>query len=98
MVALPLSAVARSDVGKFFPAQTQPVVPGLSHAITRGEIALVELVAFENLGESRFHRQLCTVEDGIGGPDCGGMMRVACCRHGQAAQLRITTSERLVAS
>src|SRR4029077_18968005 len=93
-----LPAVARSDIGKFFPAQTQPVVPGLFHAITRGEIALVELVAFEDLCESGFHRQLFTVEDGIGGPDRGGMMRVACRRHGQTAQLRITKRERVVAA
>src|SRR5712671_1433471 len=66
-----LPAVARSDIGKFFPAQTQPVVPGLSHAIARSEIALVELVAFEELRESGFHRQLFTVKDGIGGSDCG---------------------------
>src|SRR4029077_6812492 len=60
-----LPAVARSDIGKFFPAQTQPIVPGLFHAIARGEIALVELVAFEDLRESGFHRQLFAVEDGI---------------------------------
>ena len=93
-----LLAVVRSDTGKFFPAQAQPVVPGLSHAIARGEIALVELVAFDNLRESGIHRQLLTVEDGIGGPDCGGMMRVACRRHGQVAQLRITEGERVVAA
>src|SRR4029077_1924005 len=98
MPALPLIAVARSDLGKFFPAQTQPVVPGLFHAITRGEIVLVELVDFENLSESRFHRQLSTVKDSIGGPDGGGMMCVACCCHGQAAQLRITKRERVVAA
>jgi hypothetical protein len=46
VIALPLIAVARSDLGKFFPAQTQPVIPGLFHAITRGEIVLVELVDF----------------------------------------------------
>jgi hypothetical protein len=34
---------------------------------------LVELVAFEDLRESGFHRQLFAVEDGIGGSDCGGM-------------------------
>src|SRR5438552_9109287 len=98
MRALSLIPVARRDLGKFFPTQTQPIVPGLSHAIARGEIALVELVAFEDLCESGFHRQLVTVEDGIGGPDCGGMMRVACRRHGQVAQLRITEGERVVAA
>src|SRR5205085_3177738 len=94
----PLVAVARSDPGKFFPAQTKPVVPGLSHAVARGEVALVELVAFENLGESRFHRQLFAVEDGIRGSDRGGMMCVARCCHGQAAQLCITKRERVVAA
>src|SRR5438105_11950229 len=49
--ALPgiLIALARSDLGKFFSAQTQPVVPGLPHAVARGQIALVEFVAFDNL-------------------------------------------------
>src|SRR5947207_15083779 len=90
-LALLKAIIARSDLGKFFPAQTQPVVPSLPHAVAWGEIAPVELVAFDNLRESGIHRQLLPVVDGIGGPDRGGVMRVACCGHGKAGQSGRTT-------
>ena len=93
-----LLAVARSDFGKFFPAQTHPVVPGLSHAVPRREILLVELVALQDLRESGFHREIFGVQNGVGGADCGGMVRIARRRHGQAAHLRILKGERVVAA
>src|SRR5947207_15952904 len=61
-------------------------------------MTLYEVVAFDYMRESVIQRQLLTVEDGIGGPDRGGVMRVACCGHGKAAQLGITKRERVVAA
>ena len=46
-----LPAVAVGNSGKFFPAQAQPVVPCLTHALAGREITLIELVAFDDLCE-----------------------------------------------
>src|SRR5204862_4310603 len=93
-----LATILASDVRKLFPSQAQPVIPCLPHAVPRCEIALVELIAFKNLCEGGFHGQLLTVEDCVCSPNCGGMMGVARCGHGQAAQLRILERERVVAA
>ena len=50
-----LPAVAVGNFGQFLPSQAQPVVPCLTHAVARGEITLIELVAFDNLCERGFN-------------------------------------------
>ena len=50
-----LPDVAVANFGQFLPSQTQPVVPRLTHAVARGEITLIELVAFDDLREHGFN-------------------------------------------
>ena len=50
-----LPAVAVANFGQFLPSQAQPVVPRLTHAVARGEITLIELVAFDDLREHGFN-------------------------------------------
>src|SRR5215468_9364279 len=68
------TTVAVGNLGKLFPAQAQPIVPCLTHAVARGEITLIELIAFDDLRERGFHRKFVAIQNGIGGSDGSGMM------------------------
>jgi hypothetical protein len=50
-----LPAVAVGNFGQFLPSQTQPVVPRLTHAVARGKITLIQLVAFDDLCDRGFN-------------------------------------------
>ena len=60
---LPSASVAPAifgrELGNFFaPAETEPVVPGFAHAVARGEVTLVELVAFDDLRQNAAHGEV----------------------------------------
>ena len=95
---LPLSDFFRNRGRRSASPQAQPVVPGFTHAVARREVALVELIAFQDLRENSGDGQIIGVENCVSGADGGGVMRIARGGHGQAANLRVLERITIVAT
>ena len=72
-----MASIFGGKLGNFFAAtKPEPVVPGFAKAVARGEILLVELVAFETLGEDTFHGKIASIENRVGRANRSRVVRV----------------------